>query len=174
MFEMDQNMYAIAQIVRRIVFLLSVFSGGILSSCQSQEVSLRYDLLGGIDWEYSGEIIFTEKPDGLIVNVNLAGPKGDVMHPIHLHYGAISEDGEIAQVLGYLEGSSGEGVFDLDTLADGRKASLELIKSQNLNVRVHFDNGRYSKEIIAYTNIGQSFLKFGPGTAADVAVCTSF
>lgn len=79
-------------------------------------------------------------------------------HPAHLHFGTISEVGELACKLNPVIGATGKSVTVLDhiTLSNGEVLGYDLLQEMNGSIKIHMNDNYFSKFVISYGNIGQN------------------
>lgn len=78
-------------------------------------------------------------------------------HPIHLHYGSLEDNGNVATILNELTESNGVGrsVTVLSEISDGRILSYSDIMVWNGSIKVHFEStGPLEKALIVSSNVG--------------------
>lgn len=174
-----KNILSLARIpgiryVPAICFLIAMLSG-----CEKEETpetdftgkSIVYQLVSGSEYDISGTATFKEKNDGsTLIVIKLYGTSGDSFHPVHLHYGTVEQEGEMAAMLYPLNGSTGESITDLKMLADDSPINYAELLIFDGSIRVHLDDGPNKDVILAYNNIGKNRDVSGL-TAQQVAIC---
>ena len=151
----------------------------ILSGCEKEETSetdftgksIVYQLVSGSEYDISGTATFKEKNDGsTLIVIKLNGTSGDSFHPVHLHYGTVEQEGEMAAMLYPLNGSTGESKTDLKMLADNSPITYAELLTFDGSIRVHLDDGANKDIILAYNNIGKN-QAVSALTLQQIAIC---
>ncbi|MEO1055019.1 MAG: hypothetical protein AAFX87_30575 [Bacteroidota bacterium] len=137
---------------------------GAISSCDNTAVQeeeftgneTTYTLFQGSEFEINGTITFREKVDGSTTAiVELNGTEGDLLHPVHLHIGDISADGDIAALLNPVIGNSGISETEITILADESRITYQQLITLDASIKVHLaDFGDGANVVLAGGNIG--------------------
>ncbi len=109
-------------------------------------------------------------PEKIEISIKLENTKSGLEHPAHLHFGSVSEVGELAYKLNPIEGGSGTSVTILDRvqLKGGDILSYDRFLNLNGSVKVHMDNLYFKNMVLSFANVGSNLDYFFDG----VAVCT--
>jgi len=136
----------------------------------------QYPLYQASNFPISGMVTFKERIDGFTdIEVILSGTNGDVYHPVHLHYGDISnEDADIAQLLSPLLGKSGSSVTTIDKLADESAITYKQLVIMDASIKIHLDNGVGYDVILAGGNVGKNTTAIPPNGRTAIAVCKNY
>ncbi len=158
--------------MKKLVFIL--VSIAILNSCQQKEDNPRektYFLHRANLNPVSGKVTFTElSPGKLQVLITLTNTSPDITHPAHLHFGSVSEVGELAIALNPVDGKTGKSVTILDQveLTSGDILNYDMLNEMNGSVKIHMNDTFFSHMVLAFGNIGKN----EDYTFDGVAVCT--
>lgn len=151
----------------------------ILSGCEKEGTmetdftgrSVVYQLISGSEYDISGTATFKERKDGsTTIVIALEGISGDQHHPVHLHYGAVDKEGDLAALLYPLYGSTGESITELKTLANESSITYSELLNFDGSIRVHMDDGPNKNVILSYNNIGKNQL-VSDLNAKSFAIC---
>lgn len=159
-------------LLKRVFILLAI--SAFFISCSDTDVEKRERVyllhranLNNVD----GRVTFTEvEPAVLRVTIELENTGEGIMHPAHLHFGDISEVGELALVLNYVNGSTGKSVTTMDhvTMTDGELFTFDLLDEMNGSVKIHMNDSYFANMVLCFGNIGQN----QDFSFDGVAVCT--
>ncbi len=162
--------------------LVSILSLG--GGCQSEESSaytgqeLRYPLIAGSFFEQatSGYLIARERDDQSVeVEIDLTGTADKAIHPVHLHYGSLSDDQPVAAWLNPLEdvGSRrSQSITRLDHLYDDSPVTFDQFAAMNGSVKIHFEEaGQWKDVILGSTNISRNYAATDAGVYKGITVC---
>ena len=145
----------------RYIFLLLAVS--IFSGCQSSsepELRNREFLLHRANYNpVKGRITVTELgPGKMEFRINLENTAEGGLHPAHLHFGDVSEVGELALRLNDVDGATGESVTVVDdaTLADGRALTYDLFLQLDGSVKIHMNDNYFKHMVLAFGNVGKN------------------
>lgn len=109
-------------------------------------------------------------PDKLEIAIEVVNTKEGLVHPAHLHFGSISEVGELAFRLNPIDGTTGTSVTVLDQakLSNGELLTYDALLNMNGSIKVHMDGLYFKHMVLSYANIGlnKDYLFDG------VSVCT--
>lgn len=133
--------------------------------------SLKYVLHQAGSTPVSGTVIFKEIEFGKIeVEISLQNTRDDFDFPAHLHFGSISEVGELAFRLNDVKGKTGKSITLLDqvTLSTNELVTLSLIEQLNGSVKIHLGDLFFRQSVIAYGNIGLNKNYISDGMAVCV------
>ena len=143
-----------------------------------REVS--YNLLEGsyMDNATSGNIIVKERNDHSIdIQLLLDGTLDQAIHPVHLHYGSLLDDGLVAEFLHNVEDIGehhGQSITHLTELSDGSTMTFDRFISMDGSIKVHFEEeGPLKDVILGATNIGTNYNMADVGLIGDISVCNS-
>ncbi|WP_258104138.1 hypothetical protein [Marinoscillum sp. MHG1-6] len=158
--------------MRYPLLLLIVIS--LLGGCSESENEPRqktYYLYQANYNPVNGKVVFSELSAGkLQVDIILQNTSEGVFHPAHLHFGDITEVGELAYALNPVDGATGQSTTILDQVAltGGELFTYDLLTEMNGSVKVHMNSSYFSKMVLAFGNIGKNQDDIFEG----VAVCT--
>lgn len=109
-------------------------------------------------------------PGKLEVSVALENTSKNLTHPAHLHFGSISEVGELAFKLNPIDGETGTSITVLDQvkLSNGETLTYDTFLNMNGSIKIHMDELYFKNMVLSYANIGANQDYFFDG----VAVCT--
>lgn len=127
-----------------------------------------YNLFSTSEFNISGFVAFKEKIDGsLSVEVDLLNTSGSIYHPVHIHAGAVTDDGQLLSVLNPILGREGSSQTNLRSLMVNESTPFTMEALQNLNgsIRIHLDGGPGQDILLAAANIGAN-----PSTMTNGAV----
>ena len=106
----------------------------------------------------TGTLSIKERKDGKAqIDITLNGVLNGAVHPVHLHFGSLEDNGLVATYLTEIRESNGVGksstIFaDLD---NGTTLSYADIVTFNGSVKIHFEEtGALKDEVLGATNIG--------------------
>ncbi|OEK04900.1 hypothetical protein [Roseivirga misakiensis] len=106
----------------------------------------------------TGTLVIKEKSNGqaqLEITLNNALSNAD--HPVHLHFGSLDDDGEVALLLGRLRESNGIGSSTtiLNALDDNTEITYSSFLNFDGSIKIHFeDSGPLENEILGAVNVG--------------------
>jgi len=118
-----------------------------------------------------GNVKVTElEPGKLEISIQVENTSKNLSHPTHLHFGSISEVGELAFKLNSIDGNTGTSVTILDQaqLSNGEILTYDTFLSMNGSIKIHMDELYFKNMVLSYANIGANQDYFFDG----VAVCT--
>ncbi|MFY0690001.1 MAG: hypothetical protein JXQ90_22710 [Cyclobacteriaceae bacterium] len=103
-----------------------------------------------------GLVTFTEMEPGKIqVLIELENTDERYAFPAHLHFGSITEVGELAIRLEDVEGASGRSVTILDQEVIGEEVfTFDMLSEMNGSVKIHLSEGLFGHVVLSYGNIG--------------------
>lgn len=166
-----------------LILLFAIFS---FLSCSDEETKpvnsdltgneIVYSLHQGSQFPISGTVTFSEKKDGTaLIDVVLSGTAGEVLHPVHLHFGDITlPDAALAALLNPVTGKTGKSTTHLTMLADESLITYEDLKNFAGSVKIHLAaSGPDQNVILAGGNIGCLDTKGTAGGRLSIAVCSS-
>ncbi|RED97037.1 hypothetical protein [Marinoscillum furvescens] len=154
--------------------LLVVFVCSMVVSCAPEEDNTRSSsyLLHRANYNpVKGEIVVTElAPGKLQFHIQLENTSEGYVHPAHLHFGDISEVGELAFRLEPVDGATGESltVLDQQSLPDGSLLTYDSFLDMDGSIKIHMNDGYFKHMVLAFGNVGQNEDYLFDG----VAVCT--
>ena len=106
----------------------------------------------------SGIITIKERKDGAAqIEIIVQNVLPNAIHPIHLHYGSLDDNGNIATLLTELreENGSGKSITILNVLENGESINYQELLLMDGSIKIHFESsGPLENELIASTNIG--------------------
>jgi len=169
----------------RRVAVYTLFALLVGTSCQtSDESTLTSDLTGNEAtyalyqaslYPVSGTVSFKEKKDGTTrIELKLSGTSGDLIHPVHLHFGNVTvENADLAATLNPVLGNSGISTTDISMLGDETAISYEDLKNMDASIKVHLAEAGPDQDIIlAGGNIGSAASSLSGGRI-QIAICKS-
>lgn len=164
-----------------IKIILSLFVIGLLAftSCEqksSYDVApddftgneIVYNLFSTSEFNISGFVAFKERIDGsLSVEVELLNTSGTIYHPVHIHAGSVTDDGQLLSVLNPILGKEGSSKTNLRSLMvnENTPFTMEALQNFNGSIRIHLDGGPGQDILLAAANIGSN-----PSTMTNGAV----
>jgi len=156
------------------------------SACNNEEESMytgretRYTLLEGsyLDATTSGYITVKERTDQSIeIQLFLEGTLDQAIHPVHLHYGSLQDDGLVAEFLQNVEdvgNNHSQSITHLTQLADGSAITYDRFIGMDGSIKVHFEEeGPLENVILGATNIGTNYRISDLGLTEDIIICNS-
>ncbi|MDN5200394.1 hypothetical protein QQ008_03455 [Fulvivirgaceae bacterium BMA10] len=162
-----------------ILVAFLVFSCVFVVSCSDSEPTnlgeftgneVTYQLFSASDYNIAGHIIFKQKTDnGIQAEVSLQNTQDGALHPLHLHYGAIGNDGDLALLLEPIKGLSGKSTTVFSILGDESKFTYDDLLNFDGSVKVHLDDGLNRDVVLAGGNIGKNNLN-----STSIKACTDF
>jgi hypothetical protein len=155
-------------------FLLLVILGSAACQSNSPEEELdthSYNLFrAGYEPVY-GEVVFTDlgvQKVGITITLQNTDARFDF--PAHLHFGSITEVGELAFRLNDVDGETGisHTVLENVELSSGEVFTYAMLDEFNGSVKIHLADGVFGQFVLSYGNIGanENYLSDG------VSVCT--
>lgn len=108
--------------------------------------------------ETNGTLLIREKTNGTAqIEIRLNGVLSNASHPVHLHFGSLADDGNIATLLNPLTEQDGMGlsITVLNELENGEAVNYANLIAFDGSVKVHWEaSGPMKDEILGSTNIG--------------------
>ena len=127
----------------------------------------------------SGTIIIKERTDGSAqIDITLNGVIANAVHPVHLHFGSLEADGDVATYLGELREENGIGKSStiLSQLSDNSTIDYNDFLLFDGSIKIHFEeSGALENEILGTVNIGMNAEKneaYLKGTKS-ITICNS-
>lgn len=106
----------------------------------------------------SGQLVIRERLDGRAqIEITLNNILDDAQHPVHLHFGSLDDDGEVATFLNTMKEENGVGksITILNKLDDDTALDYTTLMNFNGSIKIHFESsGPLENEILGSTNIG--------------------
>jgi hypothetical protein len=120
---------------------------------------ITYTLYQASEYPVSGVITLKERTDGTtLAELSLTGTEGNVWHPVHLHFGAVEDDGNIALLLSPVLGKTGRSVTHITELAGGTAWMFQDMVGMDASVKIHLaDSGADYFVILAGGDIGSAY-----------------
>lgn len=147
----------------------------ILASCQSSsEPELRNSeyLIHRANYNpVQGRVVVTELgPGKLEFRINLKNTAEGGSHPAHLHFGDVSQVGDLALRLNDVDGATGESVTVVENveLSDGQLLTYDLFLQLDGSIKIHMNDNFFKHMVLAFGNVGKNEDYLFDG----VAVCT--
>ncbi|WKN41782.1 hypothetical protein [Tunicatimonas pelagia] len=162
--------------------------GGILGACnnEGEESSVytgretQYNLLEGsyLETTTSGSITVRERTDKSVeIQLLMEGTLNGAIHPVHLHYGSLQDDGLVAEFLSNLEDAGNnrsQSLTHLTQLADGTTITYDQLIDMDGSIKVHFEEeGALKDVLLGATNIGTNYSMADVGSVKDITLCNS-
>ena len=131
--------------------LLPILSLLIVFSCSNNNVntdftgnSVSLNLIPGSVQgnETNGILEIRETSDGLAqINIELYNVLNNANHPVHLHFGSLADDGNVATILNPIIESEGTGFSQtiINELEDGTKLSYSDLLNFDGSIKIHFE-----------------------------------
>ncbi|NVJ47230.1 MAG: hypothetical protein HWE21_05575 [Cytophagia bacterium] len=108
--------------------------------------------------ETSGSLVIRERTGGIAqIEIRLNGVIANANHPVHLHFGSLEDDGNVATLLNPVVEVDGIGqsVTILNQLENGEEIDYAKLIAFDGSIKVHFEaSGPLKDEILGSTNIG--------------------
>jgi len=106
----------------------------------------------------AGILTIKERTDGKAqIEIIVQNVLPNSIHPIHLHYGSLDDDGNVATLLSELREVNGTGksVTILSMLENGEVITYKNFVNMDGSIKIHFEaSGPLENALIASTNIG--------------------
>ena len=121
-----------------------------------------------------GQVTFTEvDPTTVQVAITLTGTDSGAPYPAHLHFGTVTETGELAFRLNDVDPETGVSITMLENeqLADGEQLTFDLLQEMNGSVKIHMnvpEGSAFSNFAVATGNIGANSREYDPNS---ITVC---
>ena len=151
-------------------FLLLTFLSGILiSSCSDQSTEnsteftkneVRMEMIPGTVQgnTTTGTIVIKERTDGSAqLDITLNGVIANAVHPVHLHFGSLKDNGDIATYLSELREDNGVGLSStiLGNLSNNSTLDYNNFLQFDGSIKVHYEeSGPLENELLGAVNIG--------------------
>ena len=123
----------------------------------------------------NGQVTFTEvDPTTVQIAISLRGTQAGLPHPAHLHFGTVTESGELAFRLNDVDAASGQSVTLLENqlLSDGQTLTYDLLREMNGSIKIHMNveaGSVFANFAVATGNIGANSREYDPNS---ITVCT--
>jgi len=158
---------SIVRMKRFTSILLSLVLVAVISACgddsgssefTGNEVSMTM-IPGTVDGNTTtGSLLIRERNDGMAqIEITLNNVLDGAQHPVHLHFGSLEDDGEVATFLTTLSEENGVGrsMTILDRLDNDETLTFNQLVTFNGSVKIHFEaSGPLENEVLAAANIG--------------------
>jgi len=106
----------------------------------------------------TGTLVIKEKSNGQAqIEITLDNVLTNGNHPVHLHFGSLEDNGNVALFLGRLTEQNGVGISTtiINNLDDDTEISYASLLGFNGSVKIHFeDSGLLENEVLGAVNIG--------------------
>ncbi|XOV93911.1 MAG: hypothetical protein ACFHWX_04225 [Bacteroidota bacterium] len=159
--------------MRKLIFLLPVllFACDINQSADVVNRSVEYPMRQANYNPVYGSVKVTELEPGKIeISIKVENTRSGLDHPAHLHFGSVSEVGELAFKLSPLDGTTGTSVtvLDQEKMSNGEVLTYDGFLNMNGSIKIHMDNLYFKNMVLSYANVGanEDYLFDG------VAICT--
>lgn len=152
------------------ILLLCMFSA-CQSDSDSELRSSTYSLHQANYNPVKGEVTVTELGPGILeFRINVENTTEGGVHPAHLHFGDISEVGELALRLNDVDGATGESVTVVEDvqLSDGSDLTYDLFLTLDGSIKIHMNETYYKNVVLSFGNVGKNEDYIFGG----VAICT--
>lgn len=154
-------------------FLLVLIAGSVLTGCSDGDSnrSTTYYMHKANYNPAEGTVTVTELESGaLAFKIDLENTQEGVMHPAHLHFGDISEVGQLAYTLNSVDGSTGESYTELDhaILSDGDTLTYDKFLTMDASIKVHMNDSYYKYMVLCFGNVGANL----DAVYSGVSICT--
>ncbi len=157
-------------------FLCILFSVFLFISCDEQEEKeeLRasiYTIHRANFNPIQGEVVVTETSPGILkIEITLSNTDPKMEHPAHLHFGSVSEVGELAFSLNPVVGATGKSITTLDKvlMSNGELLTYDRFLELDGSIKVHMNDNFFKHMVLAFGNVGKNEQYFFDG----LAVCT--
>ena len=152
--------------MHKVTTLFIFFLGIVLLGCQNEATSeftsneISIPMIGGQvnGNSTSGILTIKERIAGTAqIEIIVQHVLPNAVHPIHLHYGSLEDDGNVATLLNELREVNGTGrsVTLLTTLENGQAITYQDLVNMDGSIKIHFEaSGPLENALIASTNIG--------------------
>ncbi len=108
----------------------------------------------------SGSLLIRERTDGNAqLDITLNNILSGAEHPVHLHFGSLEDDGEVATLLTTIREVDGVGQSStiLTSLDNDTQVNYSNMLTFNGSIKIHFEaSGPLEDEILGSTNIGMN------------------
>ena len=118
-----------------------------------------------------GDVKVTELgPGKLEFRIQLENTIEGGAHPAHLHFGGVSEVGELALRLNDVDGATGESVTVVENavLSNGQELTYDLFLTLDGSIKIHMNDNYFKHMVLSFGNVGKNEDYLFDG----VAVCT--
>lgn len=106
----------------------------------------------------SGTLLIRERNNGDVqLDITLNNVLSGAEHPVHLHFGSLADDGDVATLLSTVREEDGVGVSStvLNSLDDDTPVTFISMLTFNGSIKIHFEaSGPLEDAILGSTNIG--------------------
>lgn len=157
-----------SQMFKSLQLLCFVLIGLVAVSCGNDEGSdseftgqeVSFDLIPGTveGNTTSGTMVVRERSNGQAqIEITMNNVLNNANHPVHLHFGSLDDDGDVALLLSRLveENGVGKSISVLSNLDDNTAITYDSFLSFDGSVKIHFeDSGPLENAILGSTNIG--------------------
>ena len=159
---------SIVRMKRLTGFILSLTLVALISACgddtasnsefTGNEVSMTM-VPGTVDGNTTtGNLVIRERNDGRAqIDITLNNVLNGAEHPVHLHFGSLDDDGEVATFLTTLTESNGVGSSStiLERLDNDETLTYSQLITFNGSIKIHFEaSGPLENEVLGAANIG--------------------
>lgn len=146
--------------MKKFYLIPSVFF--LLISCSQSDESLENDIRQAVYPLYdtvgnaAGEVVISDLgTEKVLITVSLADTQESNAHPVHLHFGSISEKGNLAFQLNPMDGVTGVSETLLENqVLDGWAVDYELLVQLDGSIKVHMDDDTNKNQVLVYGNVG--------------------
>ncbi len=121
-----------------------------------------------------GQVTFTEiDPTTIQIEIVLSGTEEGMPFPAHLHFGTVTEAGELAFRLTDVDATTGESITVLENqkLSNDELLTFDLLQEMNGSVKIHMnvaEGSAFSNFAVATGNIGANSREYDPNS---ITVC---
>ncbi|MEM9829252.1 MAG: hypothetical protein AAF944_01365 [Bacteroidota bacterium] len=170
----------------RNISLLALSLAVLFAACDSNDEDLysgretQYNLLEGsyLGTTTTGTITIKERVDRTAeIQLVMEGTLNEAVHPVHLHYGSLQDDGLVAEFLNDLKdvgNNRSQSITHLTQLTDGTAITYDHLVSMDGSIKVHFEEaGALRDVILGASNIGANYSMADVGSVKDITLCNS-
>jgi hypothetical protein len=160
----------------KVFYWFTLFVIIVLIGCQEQPEgkpsdALTYNLFRAGYEPIHGTVTFTESESkAIVVEITLENTDARFDFPAHLHFGTISEVGELAIRLEDVIGETGRSYTLLEDvkLSSGETFTYDMLSEFNGSVKIHLAEGLFGHVVLAYGNVGANENYLSDGMAVCV------
>ncbi len=116
---------------------------------------VTYQINASDDYDITGTITFKEKKDNsFVAEVKVNNTQDGAVHPLHLHYGAIGADGDLAALLNPVKGESGTSFTEVKVLGNEETFTYSNLLNFDGSIKIHLDDASNKDIVLAGGNVG--------------------
>lgn len=160
--------------------LLSFMLLLIFVSCEENDIQedeftgkfIEYPLVTGSEHGIHGSVLFKERNDHSVqITIKIDATGEGLVHPAHLHFGAVTPDADLAISLTPVDGSSGVSISKVRSLVDDTPVTYPDLLEFDGHIKVHLDNGPNKSTVLSFGNIGSNSSTPLDGKGIIIANC---